>query len=50
MTILPNFCNPTVLLEHARHTLGFYHPRAIDPAGGLFHHLDDPDKLFRPWG
>ncbi|MGW8390880.1 AGE family epimerase/isomerase [Pseudoduganella sp. HUAS MS19] len=46
MTILPNFRNPDVLLDHARHTMRFYHPRAIDPAGGLYHYFKDDGTVY----
>ncbi len=46
MTTLPNFRNPDVLLEHARHTMRFYHPRAIDPAGGLYHYFKDDGTVY----
>ncbi|NHZ96110.1 AGE family epimerase/isomerase [Massilia sp. CCM 8734] len=46
MTTLPNFRSPDVLLDHARHTMRFYHPRAIDPAGGLFHYFKDDGAVY----
>ncbi|KQZ39787.1 AGE family epimerase/isomerase [Duganella sp. Root1480D1] len=46
MTNLPNFRNPDVLLAHARHTMRFYHPRAIDPAGGLYHYFKDDGTVY----
>jgi mannose/cellobiose epimerase-like protein (N-acyl-D-glucosamine 2-epimerase family) len=46
MTNLPNFRSPAVLLGHARHTMGFYHPRAIDPAGGLYHFFKDDGTVY----
>ncbi len=46
MTNLPNFRNPDVLLDHARHTMRFYHPRAIDPAGGLYHYFKDDGTVY----
>ncbi|SFG01570.1 Mannose or cellobiose epimerase, N-acyl-D-glucosamine 2-epimerase family [Duganella sp. CF458] len=46
MTSLPNFRDPNVLLEHARHTMRFYHPRAIDPAGGLYHYFKDDGTVY----
>lgn len=46
MTTLPNFRSPAVLLAHARHTMGFYHPRAIDPAGGLYHYFKDDGTVY----
>lgn len=46
MTNLPNFRNPGVLLDHARHTMRFYDPRAIDPAGGLYHYFKDDGTVY----
>jgi mannose/cellobiose epimerase-like protein (N-acyl-D-glucosamine 2-epimerase family) len=46
MNKLPNFRNPDVLLDHARHTMRFYHPRAIDPAGGLYHYFKDDGSVY----
>ncbi|CAN7325699.1 AGE family epimerase/isomerase [Massilia sp. LjRoot122] len=46
MSTFPNFRSPTVLLDHARHTMRFYHPRAIDPAGGLFHFFKDDGTVY----
>lgn len=46
MTTLPNFRSPAVLLDHARHTMRFYHPRAIDPAGGMFHYFKDDGSVY----
>lgn len=46
MSDLPNFRSPAVLLDHARHTMRFYHPRAIDPAGGLYHYFRDDGTVY----
>jgi mannose/cellobiose epimerase-like protein (N-acyl-D-glucosamine 2-epimerase family) len=46
MTNLPNFRDPDVLLDHARHTMRFYNPRAIDPAGGLYHYFKDDGTVY----
>ena len=46
MTNFPNFRSPAVLLDHARHTMRFYHPRAIDPAGGLYHFFKDDGAVY----
>ncbi|MGZ3184172.1 MAG: AGE family epimerase/isomerase [Telluria sp.] len=46
MSILPNFRSPAVLLDHARHTMRFYHPRAIDPAGGMYHYFKDDGTVY----
>ena len=48
MTTFPNFRSPDVLLDHARHTMRFYHPRAIDPAGGMFHYFKDDGAVYDP--
>lgn len=32
-----NFRQRSFLLDHIRHTLSFYDPRVVDPAGGFFH-------------
>jgi mannose/cellobiose epimerase-like protein (N-acyl-D-glucosamine 2-epimerase family) len=36
------------LLDHVRHTLGFYRPRAFDPAGGFFQFLKDDGTIVDP--
>jgi mannose/cellobiose epimerase-like protein (N-acyl-D-glucosamine 2-epimerase family) len=46
MTTPPNFRSPEALLAHARHTMRFYHPRAIDPAGGMFHYFKDDGTVY----
>jgi mannose/cellobiose epimerase-like protein (N-acyl-D-glucosamine 2-epimerase family) len=46
MTQFPNFRSPSVLLDHARHSMDFYHPRAIDPAGGLYHYFKDDGSVY----
>ncbi|WP_028100762.1 AGE family epimerase/isomerase [Pseudoduganella violaceinigra] len=46
MTNFPNFRDPAVLLGHAQHTMRFYHPRAIDPAGGLYHYFKDDGTVY----
>ncbi|MCH7345248.1 AGE family epimerase/isomerase [Pelomonas sp. CA6] len=43
---LPDFHQRQVLLDHVRHTLGFYHPRARDPSGGFHHFLKDDGRVF----
>ena len=48
MTTFPNFRSPDQLLDHARHTMRFYHPRAIDPAGGMFHYFKDDGAVYDP--
>ncbi|MDI5986950.1 AGE family epimerase/isomerase [Halomonas sp. M4R5S39] len=34
------------LEAHIRKTMGFYHPRAIDPEGGFFHYLRDDGTIY----
>jgi mannose/cellobiose epimerase-like protein (N-acyl-D-glucosamine 2-epimerase family) len=46
MTNFPNFRDPSVLLDHARHTMRFYHPRAIDPNGGMYHYFKDDGTVY----
>jgi mannose/cellobiose epimerase-like protein (N-acyl-D-glucosamine 2-epimerase family) len=46
MPNLPNFRSPAVLLDHAHDTMRFYHPRAIDPAGGLYHYFKDDGTVY----
>lgn len=46
MTTLPNFRSPAVLLDHAQDTMRFYHPRAIDPAGGMYHYFKDDGEIY----
>lgn len=41
---MPDFRSREFLLDHIRHTMAFYHPRAIDPGGG-FHHFAEWAKL-----
>ena len=48
MTTLPNFRDPAVLLDHAQHTMRFYHPRAIDPAGGMYQYFKDDGAIYDP--
>jgi mannose/cellobiose epimerase-like protein (N-acyl-D-glucosamine 2-epimerase family) len=42
----PDFYSQAAILDHVRHTLGFYHPRAIDPSGGFYHFLKDDGSVF----
>jgi len=46
MSHFPNFRSKLVLLEHAQHSMRFYHPRAIDPKGGLFHYFKDDGTVY----
>lgn len=36
MTTTPDFRSEAFLREHIAQTMAFYHPHAIDPAGGFF--------------
>jgi mannose/cellobiose epimerase-like protein (N-acyl-D-glucosamine 2-epimerase family) len=46
MTQLPDFRSETFLREHIARTMAFYHPRAIDPAGGFFHYFKDDGTIY----
>jgi mannose/cellobiose epimerase-like protein (N-acyl-D-glucosamine 2-epimerase family) len=41
-----DFRSPSFLLDHIRHTMAFYHPRAIDPAGGFYHFFKDDGTVY----
>jgi mannose/cellobiose epimerase-like protein (N-acyl-D-glucosamine 2-epimerase family) len=42
----PDFADPAVLRAHVADTMDFYHPRAIDPAGGFFHYFRDDGRVY----
>lgn len=42
----PDFRSPTFLREHVASTMAFYHPRAIDAAGGFFHYFKDDGAIY----
>ena len=42
----PDFRSPAFLRAHVGDTLNFYFPRAIDPAGGMFHFLRDDGQVY----
>jgi len=44
--VMPDFRDPRFLLDHIRHTMAFYHPRAIDPHGGFFHFFRDDGSVY----
>ncbi len=44
--VAPDFHHREPILAHVRHTLAFYHPRAIDPSGGFYHFLKDDGTVF----
>jgi len=46
MSDAPDFRSQSFLLDHIRQTLGFYHPRAIDPGGGFFHYFRDDGTVY----
>lgn len=43
---LPNFRSEAFLRDHIARTMAFYHPRAIDPAGGFFHYFRDDGTVY----
>ncbi len=42
----PDFRSPAFLRAHIAQTMAFYHPRAIDPAGGFFHYFRDDGSVY----
>lgn len=46
LTPLPDFRSPDFLRAHIAQTMAFYHPRAIDPAGGFFHYFRDDGSVY----
>lgn len=46
MSELPDFRSLVFLREHIAHTMAFYHPRAIDPAGGFFQYFKDDGTIY----
>ncbi|GAB2591601.1 AGE family epimerase/isomerase [Dyella jejuensis] len=43
---VPDFRSEHFLREHIAQTMAFYHPRAIDPAGGFFHYFRDDGTVY----
>ncbi|RZZ87976.1 AGE family epimerase/isomerase [Pseudoxanthomonas winnipegensis] len=43
---MPNFRSTDFLREHIAQTMAFYHPRAIDPAGGFFQYFKDDGTVY----
>lgn len=43
---MPDFRSRPFLLDHIRHTMAFYHPRAIDPDGGFYHFWRDDGTIY----
>lgn len=46
MNPLPEFRSAGFLRAHIAHTMAFYHPRCIDPAGGFFHYFRDDGSVY----
>jgi mannose/cellobiose epimerase-like protein (N-acyl-D-glucosamine 2-epimerase family) len=46
MPLSPDFRNREFLLGHIRHTMNFYHPRAIDPKGGFYHFFKEDGTVY----
>lgn len=42
----PDFRSAEFLRQHIADTMAFYHPRAIDPAGGFFHYFMDDGAVY----
>jgi mannose/cellobiose epimerase-like protein (N-acyl-D-glucosamine 2-epimerase family) len=42
----PDYESPAFLRAHIADTMAFYHPRAIDPAGGFFHCFRDDGTVY----
>lgn len=42
------FRKRSFLLDHIRHTLSFYDPRVVDPAGGFFHCYKNDGTIYDP--
>ena len=42
----PNFRSAKFLREHIADTMAFYHPHAIDPAGGFFQYFKDDGTIY----
>ena len=43
---VPDFTDAGNLRAHVADTMAFYHPRAIDPAGGFFHYFRDDGSVY----
>ncbi|MGH8158758.1 MAG: AGE family epimerase/isomerase [Rhodanobacter sp.] len=43
---MPDFRSAAFLRSHIAQTMAFYHPRAIDPAGGFFHYFKDDGTIY----
>lgn len=42
----PQFRSEEFLRAHIADTMAFYHPRAVDPAGGFFHYFRDDGSVY----
>lgn len=42
----PDFRSADFLRQHIAHTMAFYHPHAIDPAGGFFQYFKDDGTIY----
>ncbi|AND69712.1 N-acylglucosamine 2-epimerase [Dyella thiooxydans] len=42
----PDFRSPAFLRDHIAQTMAFYHPHAIDPAGGFFQYFRDDGTIY----
>jgi len=42
----PDFRSPEFLRSHIAQTMAFYHPHAIDPAGGFFQYFKDDGTIY----
>ncbi|MDP2743333.1 MAG: AGE family epimerase/isomerase, partial [Hydrogenophaga sp.] len=42
----PDFRSPAFLKAHIRDCMAFYHPRAMDPSGGMFHFFRDDGSVY----
>ena len=43
---MPDFRSPGFLRSHIARTMAFYHPHALDPAGGFFHYFRDDGSVY----
>lgn len=46
MSAAPDFRSAAFLRSHIAQTMAFYHPHAIDPAGGFFHYFKDDGTIY----
>ena len=46
MNTTPDFHSADFLRAHIAQTMAFYHPHAIDPAGGFFHYFKDDGTIY----